>query len=170
MKCLAITLIVLTSLVTTGCVGKMPQSAEEFRQALPGAFMGKLETYEVDRSTADIGKTFQKYAPKCLDVTLETTSRTTSSYQHIVTEYTPTVIVNQNRTELHLQEKHRQGVMTVYDEPDAGHYLLVVDATPLGTKTSKIDIYRPSMGFDTMVAAIKNWTRGENLGCPDLTK
>ena len=170
MKYLAITLLVLTSLVTTGCVGKMPQSADEFRQALPGAFMGKLETYEVDRSTADIGKTFQKYASKCLAVTLETTSQTTSSFQHIVTEYTPTVIVNQNRTELHLQEKHRQGVMTVYDEPAAGHYLLVVDATPLGTHRSKIDIYRPSMGFDTMVTAVRNWTRGENLGCPDLTK
>jgi len=170
MKFAAIALFVLTSLVTSGCVSKMPQSAEEFRQVLPGAFMGKLESYEVDRSAAEIGKTFQKYAPKCLDVTLETTSRTNTSYQYIVTRYTPTVIVTQQRSELHLQEKHQQGVMAVYEEPEAGHYLMVVDATPLGPNKSKIDFYRPSMGFDTLVTALRNWTKGENLGCPDLTK
>lgn len=170
MKYAAITLLLLTVLVTTGCVGKMPQTADEFRQALPGAFMGNLETYEVDRSAAEIGKTFQKYAPKCLDVSLATTSQTSTSYQHIVTQYTPTVVVNQTRSELHLQEKHQQGVVAVYEEPAAGHYLMVVDATPLGPHKAKIEFYRPSMGFETLVTAIKNWTRGKNLGCPDLTK
>jgi hypothetical protein len=170
MKNVVIPLFLLTALVISGCVGKMPQTADEFRQALPGAFMGQLETYEVDRSAAEIGKTFNKYAPKCLDVSIATTSQTSSSYQHIVTTYTPTVVVNQNRTELHLQEKHEQGVMTVYEEPAAGHYLMVVDATPIGANKTKIEFYRPSMGFDTMVTAINNWTRGKNLGCPDLTK
>jgi len=170
MKFPAITLFLLTALVTTGCVGKMPQTADEFRQAMPSAFMGKLETYEVDRSAADIGKTFSKYAPKCLDVRIETTSQARTSYQYIVTKYTPTVIANQNRSELHVQEKHEKGVMAVYAEPAAGHYLMVVDATPVGPNRSRIDFYRPSMGFDTMVTAVRNWTRGENLGCPDLTK
>ena len=170
MKYLAITLFVLTTLVTSGCIGKMPQTADEFRQVLPGAFMGKLETYEVDRSAADIGKTFNKYAPKCLDVRIETTSQTRTSYQYIVTKYTPTVVAGKNRCELHVQEKHEKGVLAVYEEPAAGHYLMVVDATPIGPNRSKIDIYRPSMGFDTMVKAVRNWTRGENLGCPDLTK
>jgi hypothetical protein len=170
MKFLAIPLLLLTTLVSAGCVGKMPQTADEFRQALPSAFMGKLETYEVDRSAADIGKTFSKYAPKCLDVRIETTSQTQTSYQYIVTRYTPTVIVDTNRTELHLQEKHEKGVLAVYEEPAVGHYLMVVDATPIGPNRSKIDFYRPSMGFDTMATAVRNWTRGENLGCPDLTK
>ena len=134
-----------------------PQTPEEFRQVMPDAFMGKLETYEVDRSAAEIGKTFQKYAPKCLDATLETTSQSATSYQYIVTRYTPTVLVNPERTELHLQEKHESGVVSVYEEPEAGHYLMVVDATPIGPNKSRIDFYRPSMGFDTLVTALKNW-------------
>lgn len=163
-------LIAATSLFS-GCIDKMPQTADEFRQALTdGAFMTEIETYEVNRSVNDIGETFKKYAPKCLDITLETTSQTSTSYQYIVTKYTPTVVANENRTELHLQEKHEKGVMAVYEEPPAGHYLIVLDATPVGTNKSKIDFYRPRMGFKTMVTAIENWTKGENLGCPDLTK
>ena len=57
-----------------------------------------------------------------------------------------------------------------YEEPPAGHYLLVLDATPIGKNKSKIDFYGPKMGFDTMITAVKNWTKGKNLGCPDLTK
>lgn len=158
-------------LLIAGCAGKMPQNADEFRQALAkGAFLTKVETYEVDRSTADIGKTFEKYAPKCLDKRIETISQSRTSYQHIITKYTPTVIVSKNRTELHLQEKHEQGVMAIYEEPEAGHYFLVVDATPIGKNKSRIDFYRPSMGFKNMMTAIRNWTEGKNLGCPDLTK
>lgn len=163
-------LILLFLTILTGCIGKMPQTADEFRQALPTAFMGKLETYEVDRSATDVGKTFSKYAPKCLDKRIETVSQSQTSYQHIITKYTPTVIVGKTRTELHVQEKHEKGVMAVYEEPEAGHYLMVVDITPIGKNKSRIDFYRPSMGFATMVQVIKNWTEGKNLGCPDLTK
>jgi len=63
MKLLATPLLLLTALVTTRCVGKMPQTADDFRQALPGAFMGKLEACEVERSAAEIGKTINRYAP-----------------------------------------------------------------------------------------------------------
>lgn len=161
---------VLVLLGITGCAGKMPQSADEFRQALPGAFMGELETYEVDRASADIGKTFQQYAPRCLNVRLETRSQTSMSYQYIVTQYTPTVVINNERAELHIQEKHEQGVMAVYEEPAAGHYLMVIDATSIGDNRSRIDIYRPSMGFDAMLKAVKNWIEGTDVGCPDLTR
>lgn len=163
--------LVLATLIMTGCIDKMPQNPEEFRQAISaGAFMTKVESYEVNRSVTDIGKTFKKYAPKCLDVRIETTSQTRTSYQYIVTKYTPTVIANKNRAELHVQEKHEKGVMAVYEEPEAGHYLLVLDATPISKNKSKVDFYGPKMGFNTMITAVKNWTEGKNLGCPDLTK
>jgi len=170
MNTIKTTLFLIFLFMLSGCIGKMPQTPDEFRQVLPTAFMGKLETYEVARSSADIGKTFSKYAPKCLDKRIETVSQSQTSYQYIVTKYTPTVIVDKKRTELHVQEKHEKGVMAIYEEPEAGHFLMVVDATPIGKNKSRIDFYRPSMGFDTMVQAIKNWTEGKNLGCPDLTK
>ncbi len=167
----ALLVLLPAALLAGGCVGKMPQNPDEFRQALTeGAFLTKIDTYEVDRSTAEIGKTFKKYAPKCLDKRIETISQTRTSYQHIITKYTPTVVAGRDRVELHLQEKHEQGVLAVYEEPEAGHYMLVVDVTPVGKNRSKVEFYRPSMGFKNMMTAIENWTRGENLGCPDLTK
>jgi hypothetical protein len=31
-------------------------------------------------------------------------------------------------------------------------------------------MYRPSMGYDVMIKAIKGWATGKNRGCPDMTK
>ena len=161
--------VVLLAMVLSGC-GKMPQTADEFRQAVPGAFMGKVETIEANRPLETVAKTFQTMAPKCLDVRIKTTSRTNTSYQVIVTKYHPTVIVKKQKAELHVQEKHESGVVAVYEEPAKGHYLMVVDATPLDKKRTAITMYRPSMGKDTMVKAIKGWATGDNVGCPDLTQ
>ena len=170
MKNLTFVLILLIAVGLGGCIGKMPQTADEFREVAPGAFMAEKATFEVDRPLAEVGKTFKKYAPKCLDVRLETTSKTNTSSQYIVTKYTPTVAVTAERAEIHVQEKHEKGVMAVYEEPEAGHYLMVVDATSLGKNKTQIEFYRPSMGFKPMVKAIENWAHGKNLGCPDLTK
>ena len=152
-----------------GCVSH-PQTAEEFRVAVPGAFMGKVETFEVDRSFSTISNTMKQKAPECLDVTIKTTSQTTTSYQVIVTNYNPTVIVTGQRAELHLQQVHEQGVMNVSKVPENGYYLLVMDATPISSNKTRIDMYRPSMGFDVLIKALKGWATGDNVGCPDLTK
>lgn len=60
--------------------------------------------------------------------------------------------------------------MNVGEEPENGYYLLVVDAIPISKNKTKIVFYRPSMGFDTLITAIKGWASGKNLGCPDLTQ
>lgn len=163
-------LTLLLALNLTGCVGAMPQTADEFRKALPGAFMGEHEVFEVNRNYKQVGKTFQKMAPKCLDIKIKTVSQTTTSYQVIVAKYTPTVVIGKKRAELHLQEKHEQGVMNIYDEPKAGHYLLVVDATPIGKNRTRIDFYRPSMGREALYKAIRGWATGKNVGCPDMAQ
>jgi hypothetical protein len=162
--------IAIFTIFLSSCAGTMPQTAEEFRQAVPGAFMGEVETFEVNRPFKDVTKTFQKMAPKCLDVRIKTTSKTYMSYQVIVTKYNPTVIVTKEKTELYVQERHESGVMAVYEEPEKGHFVMVVDATPLDIKRTQIVMYRPSKGKDVMVKAIKGWAIGKNIGCPDLTK
>ena len=60
--------------------------------------------------------------------------------------------------------------MAVSEEPEKGYYLLVVDAILLGKSKTKVVFYRPSMGVDPLVTAIKGWASGKNLGCPDLTQ
>lgn len=157
-------------LVLSGCATHHPQNAEEFRQAAPGAFMGKKETFEVDRSYNDVARTFKKKAPQCLNIRVKTTSQTTTSYQVLVTRYKPTVMVSKQRTELHVQQHHETGVLKVTKEPEGGYYLVVTDAYPVSKNKTKIVMYRPSMGYDVMIKAIKGWATGKNMGCPDMTK
>jgi predicted component of type VI protein secretion system len=162
--------VALLTIFLSGCAGSMPQTAAEFRKALPGSFMGKVETFEVNRPFKDVAKIFQTMAPKCLDVRLKTISDTYQSHQVIVAKYTPTVIVTKHKAELHVQERHEAGVIAVYKEPEKGHFLMVVDAIPLNKDRTQITMYRPSKGHDVMVKAIKGWATGKNVGCPDFTK
>src|SRR5574342_1016718 len=92
--------IVLVGLLTlVGCISH-PQTAEEFRKAVPGAFSAKVETFEVDRPFNQVASTFQKMGPDCLAKTIKTTSQTNTSFQVIVTTYKPTVMVTEKKAEL----------------------------------------------------------------------
>jgi hypothetical protein len=170
MKRLAILTVVLFTMLISGCAIHHPQTAEEFRKAVPGAFTGKVETFEVNRPFSDVAKTFQTKAPECLNVTIKTTSQTRMSYQVIVTTYKPTVLVTPEKAELHVQFHHEAGVLNVSKEPEGGYYLLVADAYPINKNTTRVDLYRPSMGYDVLIKAVKGWATGQNVGCPDLTK
>jgi len=161
--------IVLCSLGLSGCISH-PQTAEEFRKAVPGAFSGKVETFEVDRPFGQVANTFQKMGPNCLAKTIKMTSQTNTSYQVIVTTYKPTVRVSPKKAELHVQFHHDRGVINVSKEPDGGYYLLVADASPVTQTKTRIDLYRPAIGHAVLVQAVRNWATGENVGCPDLTK
>jgi hypothetical protein len=156
--------------LAAGCAGKMPQSADEFRTMAPGAFMVQVQSFEVKRSLRAVGDTFRRRAPECLNVTIRTTSSAPGSYQVIETAYKPTVVVSSERVELHIQQKHLKGVLTVYKEPEDGRYLFVVDANPAGRNATKVQIIGPSRGYDVVVRAVKAWAEGSSTGCPDLTK
>ena len=153
-----------------GCVTQHPQNAEEFRKMAPGAFLVKVETHEVNRSVREIGATFRARASECLNMRVTTTSQTQGSYQVIVSAYKPTVVVTDQRAELHLQRHHEKGVLAVTKEPDGGYYLMVADATPVDAKKSRLQIIGPSKGYDVIYTAIIGWATGKNLGCPDLSK
>jgi hypothetical protein len=148
----------------------MPQTAEEFRKAVPGAVMAKTDSYEVNRSMKDVAATFRRKAPECLNVSVRTVSQTTTSYQNILTEYKPTVVVNGERAELHVQQLHKTGVMYPSKPPEGGIYLLVADAFPLPGNRTRIQTYGPSKGYDVLYRAVRGWASGENVGCPDMTK
>lgn len=160
----------LVSVLLSGCVTHHPQTAEEFRRAVPGAFMAKTETFEVNRPFREVAATFRKKAPECLEVTVRTTSRTTTSHQVIVTEFKPTVVVTQKRAELHVQQHHKAGVLKVTREPVGGYYLLVADAYPVDQNRTKVQMFGPSVGHGVLIRAVRGWATGENLGCPDMTK
>ena len=158
------------TVLLAGCVTQHPQNAEEFRKMAPGAFLIKVENHEINRSVRQVGETFQKRAPECLNVRVRTTSQAPGSYQVIVSLYKPTVVVTNERAELHLQRHHEAGVMRVTKEPDGGYYLMVADAYPVDAKRSRLQIIGPSQGYDVIWRAILGWATGKDLGCPDLSK
>ena len=67
---------VVSLLTIIGCISH-PQTAEEFRKAVPGAFSAKVETFEVNRPFSQVATTFQRMGPDCLSKTIKTTSQPT---------------------------------------------------------------------------------------------
>ena len=162
-------LVALVGLLLQAC-GGMPQTAEEFRKAVPGAMMTKTETYEVNRSYRDVAATFQRKAPECLNLQVRTVSQTSTSYQNILTQYKSTVVAGGERAELHLQQDHKTGVIYPSKPPEGGPYIIVADAYPQPGNRTRMQLYGPSMGYDVVYRAIRGWASGDNLGCPDMTK
>jgi len=159
----------VTLLLLAACA-PMPQTAEEFRKAVPGAAFAKIETYEVKRPMKEVAATFRRKAPECLNVAVRTVSQTSSSYQNILTEYKPTVVVTSQRAELHVQQLHKTGVLYPSKPPEGGTYIVVADAYPLSGNRTRIQVFGPSIGYDVVYRAIRGWATGDNLGCPDMTK
>jgi hypothetical protein len=158
------------TVLLAGCVTQHPQNADEFRKMAPGAFMVKVENHEINRSVRQIGDTFQKRAPECLNMRVRTVDQAPGSFQVIVSLYKPTVVVTAERAELHLQRHHERGVLAVTKEPEGGYYLMVADAYPVDARRSRLQIIGPSMGYDVIWRAMLGWATGKDLGCPDLTK
>lgn len=154
------------------CAVKQPQTAEEFRQAVPGAFMAKKETFEVNRPFRAVAETFRKRAPECLSVSVRTTSsQSGTSHQVIVADYKPTVVVTGERAELHVQERHKQGAVRVAKEPEDGHYLVVADAYPVDKNKTRLELFGPTGGPGALVIrTLKSWASGESTACPDFTR
>src|SRR5512146_1551732 len=160
---------VVAALALAGCVD-FPQNAQQFREQIPGAAFGQKKTFEAKRGFRDVAKTFQAKAPECLNVSVRTISQTSTSYQNILTTYKPTVLVGGQKAELHVQRHYQGGgVIIPGKEPEGGLYMLVADATPLDRGRTRIDIYAPTRGADTLIRAITGWATGENVGCPDMT-
>ncbi len=170
MNRLSLLLVMVVVPALSACVTSHPMTAEEFRAAVPGAFSAEVETFEVNRSFEEVAAAFQNRAPDCLSGRIKTTSQTNTSYQVIVTRYTPTVQVSANRAEIHLQQHHEQGVMKISEEPENGYYMLVTDAYRMGDSRTRIEMFRPAFGYKHIIEAIKGWATGDNMGCPDLTK
>ena len=158
--------------MAAGCAVNYPQTAQEFREQIPGATFGQKKTFEARRPFREVAKTFRTKGPECLNVSVRTVSQTGTSYQSYVTTYKPTVLVEPRRAELHVQQHYRGGgIIIPGKEPEGGLYLLVADATPLdGGRRTRIDIYGPTHGADTLIRAVTGWATGENVGCPDLTQ
>lgn len=155
--------------LTTGCVmfTGMPMTPEAFREAVRGgAMFTEVKHFEAERSYPRVKNTLAKKAHECFNVVVETTSSTRMSYQRYKNTYTPTVVASPERAELYLQQK-TEGAISAR-EPEAGHYMMVVDVVKQGRNSVAVDMYVPTVGHDHVVEAVEQWIRGTGSMCPDL--
>jgi len=172
MKRLIILMFFSAAAVLSGCSMHHPQNAQEFRTAAVASSMASIETIEVKRPYKKVVKTFKKYTDKCLAKAYEITSCVNGACSTSVQTYTPTLISTRAGTELHLQldMSNMMNVSTVSEIPENGMYVLVLDAVPVGKKTTKIELYSGKWGYSGIKKAVKGWASGEVKGCPDLTR
>jgi hypothetical protein len=69
-----------------------------------------------------------------------------------------------------VQQLHKTGVLYPSKPPAGGVYIVVADAYPIAGNRTRIQLYGPSKGYDVLYRAIRGWSTGDNLGCPDMTK
>jgi hypothetical protein len=156
--------------VIAGC-NMAPKNADEFRQATrDGVRLGltSVETFEVDRPLREVSASLQRKANECLNASVKWSA--TNAYGNTrsgVHTYKPTFVANADKAELHVQRKRSGGGDVDVGAPADGFYDLVVDAIPVSPKRTRIEIYQ---GDKLMRSALRGWTTGNNLGCPDLTK
>ena len=163
-------LICAGALLVQACV-QLPQTAEEFRSAVPGAAMMKTETYEVSRAFVDVAAALKSRGHECLNVSVRTTSHQVGqSYQSYLTHYRATAFTSKQHAELHVQQLHEGGgVIYPSEPPPGGVYMLVVDAYPAAPHRTRIELYGPAVGYRSLYRAIRGWASGADLACPDMT-
>jgi hypothetical protein len=152
------------ALALAGC-GSVPMTAVEFRDGIKKSSLGKVETFEVKRPVAEVGRTFQRKATECLNFELTSTQKPTIGFGSATRVYAiakTTVLASANKAELHFQVK---SVGNVAPEPPDGNFYLVADALPVGKNGTRVEIHR---GAAVAVAeALRSWANGDERGCPD---
>jgi len=85
------------------------------------------------------------------------------------------MISGKNKSELHVQwrkDPENAVYLGMSGKPPAdGMYIFVFDFEPKGKNSTKVSVFGTTMSeYQTVPNAIKHWTNGTNLGCPDLAK
>lgn len=153
--------------------GTSPKTADDFRAMAPSSSFVDHEQFVVDRPFHEVARTLRQRSDACLQVTVTTSSSGGygSNPATFKQGYLATTTADGDRASLVVQE-HIEGtnLIKVHEEPAGGYFLLVADAAPAGAHRTKIDLYRPTMGNDVLVRAVRGWMTGEIQGCPDLTR
>jgi hypothetical protein len=148
----------------------MPQTPEEFRHTIAGTSLGRVESFEIDRSLREVTLAFQLKATECLNVSVRRISHSITNNHSSLTEYRATVVPGTTRTELHLQHLHKQNAIYPSQPPNGGAYMIVLDAYPLPGNRTRLQIFSPAIGASNVHKAIRGWATGQDMSCPDMTQ
>jgi hypothetical protein len=171
-------LLLAAPVLLSGCaIGPTPQNAQEYREAVTkGGYGTKAETYEVKGSYGQVAATVKAKSAECFNRTLTTqecrSSNNATSCTNRSFTFIPRFTGNGSSSELAVLVTTNHGnVKNVYlggPPPEDGMYVAVADLAPAGAGT-KVSVYSTTVGFYAHIPkAIKHWTSGTNLGCPDF--
>lgn len=170
MKHQLISTLLLSTLLNGCATVPIPQTATEYRQMIEPV------VYEVDQPYSKVVATLKTKSKGCLDAKLiKTVCQNKLSCQEYEVTYTPTMVAGKSKSELHIQWR-REPENSIYlgmsgKPPANGMYVFVFDIEPKGKSKTRVSTFGTTMSaYQTIPNAVKHWTNGTNLGCPDLTK
>lgn len=161
-----------TAILLAGC-GAPPKNTAEFRNmGKEGKMFVSNETLTVKRPYSQVVETFRQRAPACLNLTINSGRRQGGGVFTETRVWKANVSANSKQMECVLQSKITGGnTYEVYDYPNSdGHYFFLVDAYPVDSGTTRIVITTAPGLSDSLPLAVKNWAKGDNMGCPDFTQ
>jgi hypothetical protein len=123
-----------------------------------------------NRPLAQIEAVFKKKAEECLHAQVaERREVGPNMYRNQTRVFAPKVVADKQRVRLTVQTA-LSDVMEAGPMPDDGWYVLVADAYPINAKTTRVERYVQWPGWRSAYGAVKHWSNGTNMGCPDMTR
>ena len=145
----------------------VPQTRQEFVQAVADGRGADVERIEVDRPSDAIYAVLAERATACLDVEVKRTGHV-GYVERSSSDYNPTVRrLGGDRAEFTLQVAHNpRGVG--HTPPPGGLYLMAADLRATGAGRTEAVLYRPSIGVKKITESLKQWLSGDPAPCPKL--
>ena len=144
-----------------------PKSIGEFREAMSGhPAMMKEESHNINRDFSVIVKDVERKSKECLQFGYSTSTRAGASARTNTVVYHPHIRMNgKNKAEMFIQEEH---IPQPAGSPKGGAYIFLADIKQVTFAKTQIIMYGPSFPtWQPIFDAIKGWSEGKNIKCPD---
>jgi hypothetical protein len=145
----------------------VPQTREEFVQAVTDGRGAEVETITVDRPLDAVYGVLEERAKTCLDVQVTRTANV-GYVERSSSDYNPTVRrVAKDRAEFTLQVDHNPRAVG-HTPPVGGLYMMAVDLHATDENHTEVVLFRPKIGAGKITASLKQWVAGGASECPKL--
>ncbi|MGH9749394.1 MAG: hypothetical protein ACRD5D_00645 [Candidatus Polarisedimenticolia bacterium] len=148
---------------------EVPQTRREFVKVVAAGARGvAMETFVADQGFEPTYRLLQKKAAACLDVQINRSGFVGNQMEVSSSDYNPTLRrTGAGAAEFTLQVVHRPRGLG-HTPPPGGLYVMAADLKTLPGGRTEVVLYRPTIGFKTIVKSFKEWLAGEDAGCPKI--
>ena len=162
-----LTFVTVLTFASPSAAIDVPQTREEFVQAVAGGRGAEVETITVDRPLDAVYGVLEERAKTCLDVQVTRTANV-GYVERSSSDYNPTVRrVAQDRAEFTLQVDHNPRAVG-HTPPVGGLYMMAVDLRATDENHTEVVLFRPKIGAGKITASLKQWVAGGASECPKL--